>query len=109
MAVDHNRLKVLFLPQSKEESQRDGQMVKLSKLNGVQKIEDEGERREMITPALREALTKQGEERGFRKKNWGLAKEKSQKQIRNQKCQVTSTDSLLTQSVVVLWFFKVYL
>lgn len=45
---------------SKEESQRDGQMVKLSKLNGVQKIEDEGERREMITPALREALTKQG-------------------------------------------------
>uniref|UniRef100_A0A669CD42 S-adenosyl-L-methionine-dependent tRNA 4-demethylwyosine synthase TYW1 n=1 Tax=Oreochromis niloticus TaxID=8128 RepID=A0A669CD42_ORENI len=60
MAVDHNRLKVLFLPQSKEESQRDGQMVKLSKLNGVQKIEDEGERREMITPALREALTKQG-------------------------------------------------
>lgn len=68
MAVDHNRLNVLFLPQSKEESQRDGQMVKLSKLNGVQKIEDEGERREMITPALREALTKQGEERGFRKK-----------------------------------------
>uniref|UniRef100_A0A3Q2UUY7 tRNA 4-demethylwyosine synthase (AdoMet-dependent) n=1 Tax=Haplochromis burtoni TaxID=8153 RepID=A0A3Q2UUY7_HAPBU len=44
----------------KYESQRDGQMVKLSKLNGVQKIEDEGERREMITPALREALTKQG-------------------------------------------------
>uniref|UniRef100_A0A673C060 S-adenosyl-L-methionine-dependent tRNA 4-demethylwyosine synthase TYW1 n=1 Tax=Sphaeramia orbicularis TaxID=375764 RepID=A0A673C060_9TELE len=30
------------------------------KLNGVKKVEDEGERREMITPALREALTKQG-------------------------------------------------
>ncbi|XP_010783447.1 S-adenosyl-L-methionine-dependent tRNA 4-demethylwyosine synthase-like [Notothenia coriiceps] len=35
-------------------------MVKLSKLNGLKKIEDEAERREMITPALREALTKQG-------------------------------------------------
>uniref|UniRef100_A0A673BZ41 S-adenosyl-L-methionine-dependent tRNA 4-demethylwyosine synthase TYW1 n=1 Tax=Sphaeramia orbicularis TaxID=375764 RepID=A0A673BZ41_9TELE len=31
-----------------------------AKLNGVKKVEDEGERREMITPALREALTKQG-------------------------------------------------
>lgn len=39
-------------------------MVKLSKLNGVKKIEDEEERREMITPALRNALTKQGEEKG---------------------------------------------
>lgn len=39
-------------------------MVKLSKMNGVKKIEDEGEKREMITPALREALTKQGEEKG---------------------------------------------
>lgn len=37
--------------------------VKLSKLNGLNKNIDEGERREMITPALREALTKQGEER----------------------------------------------
>nr|XP_020461299.1 S-adenosyl-L-methionine-dependent tRNA 4-demethylwyosine synthase isoform X1 [Monopterus albus] len=45
---------------SREEDQVDGQMVKLSKLNEVTKIEDEGERREMITPALREALTKQG-------------------------------------------------
>lgn len=45
---------------SKDEGQRDGPMVKLSRLNGVQKIEDEGEGREMITPALREALTKQG-------------------------------------------------
>lgn len=38
-------------------------MVKLSKLNGMGKIEDEGERREMITPALRDALTKKGEEK----------------------------------------------
>ncbi|KAM8768579.1 S-adenosyl-L-methionine-dependent tRNA 4-demethylwyosine synthase TYW1 [Acanthopagrus schlegelii] len=45
---------------SKDESRGDGQMVKLSKLNGTRKIEDEGERREMITPALRDALTKQG-------------------------------------------------
>lgn len=36
-------------------------MVKLSKMNGLKKTEDEGERREMITPALSEALTKQGE------------------------------------------------
>ncbi|KAL7848609.1 hypothetical protein SRHO_G00202320 [Serrasalmus rhombeus] len=33
---------------------------KLSKLNGVMKTDVEEERREMITPALREALTKQG-------------------------------------------------
>lgn len=45
---------------SKEESGGDGQTVKLSKLNGVKKIEDEGKSREMITPALRAALTKQG-------------------------------------------------
>ncbi|XP_031719335.1 S-adenosyl-L-methionine-dependent tRNA 4-demethylwyosine synthase TYW1 isoform X2 [Anarrhichthys ocellatus] len=45
---------------SKEEGRGDGQLVKLSKLNGVKKVEDEGERREMITPALRKALTKQG-------------------------------------------------
>uniref|UniRef100_A0A673C1T5 S-adenosyl-L-methionine-dependent tRNA 4-demethylwyosine synthase TYW1 n=1 Tax=Sphaeramia orbicularis TaxID=375764 RepID=A0A673C1T5_9TELE len=44
----------------KAKSKEEGQMVKLSKLNGVKKVEDEGERREMITPALREALTKQG-------------------------------------------------
>ncbi|KAI9542179.1 hypothetical protein NQZ68_022232 [Dissostichus eleginoides] len=43
---------------SKEEG-GDGLMVKLSKVNGLKKIEDEAERREMITPALREALTKQ--------------------------------------------------
>uniref|UniRef100_A0A1A8MVF7 S-adenosyl-L-methionine-dependent tRNA 4-demethylwyosine synthase TYW1 n=1 Tax=Nothobranchius pienaari TaxID=704102 RepID=A0A1A8MVF7_9TELE len=35
----------------------EGQMVKM---NGGKKTEDDGERREMITPALREALTKQG-------------------------------------------------
>lgn len=52
----------MFLPQSKEEGRGDGQMVKLSKLNGVKKIEDDVERREMITPALRGALTKQGEQ-----------------------------------------------
>uniref|UniRef100_A0AAQ6AI66 S-adenosyl-L-methionine-dependent tRNA 4-demethylwyosine synthase TYW1 n=1 Tax=Amphiprion ocellaris TaxID=80972 RepID=A0AAQ6AI66_AMPOC len=45
---------------AKGEVQGDGQMVKLSKLNGVKRVEDEEERREMITPALREALTKQG-------------------------------------------------
>ena len=49
----------MFFPQGKEEGEGDGQMVKLSKLK---KVEDEGEKREMITPALREALTKQGEE-----------------------------------------------
>ncbi|XP_036005758.1 S-adenosyl-L-methionine-dependent tRNA 4-demethylwyosine synthase TYW1 isoform X2 [Fundulus heteroclitus] len=43
-----------------KEDQVNGQMVKLSKLNGVTKAENEEERREMITPALREALTKQG-------------------------------------------------
>ncbi|XP_060928586.1 S-adenosyl-L-methionine-dependent tRNA 4-demethylwyosine synthase TYW1 [Limanda limanda] len=45
---------------SKEEGRGGGQMVKLTKLNGVKKTGDEEERREMITPALREALTKQG-------------------------------------------------
>uniref|UniRef100_A0A3P9HHC4 tRNA 4-demethylwyosine synthase (AdoMet-dependent) n=1 Tax=Oryzias latipes TaxID=8090 RepID=A0A3P9HHC4_ORYLA len=42
--------------------QQDGEVVKFSKLNGVKKIDDDddGERREMITAALREALTKQG-------------------------------------------------
>lgn len=37
-------------------------MVKLSKLNGLKKTGADEERREMITPTLREALTKQGEE-----------------------------------------------
>lgn len=43
--------------QSEEESSQRG---KLSKLNGVMKTAEEEEAREMITPALREALTKQG-------------------------------------------------
>ncbi|XP_054883755.1 S-adenosyl-L-methionine-dependent tRNA 4-demethylwyosine synthase TYW1 isoform X2 [Poeciliopsis prolifica] len=43
-----------------KEDQGDDRMVKLSKQNGVMKTEEEEERREMITPALREALTKQG-------------------------------------------------
>uniref|UniRef100_A0A1A7Y1L5 S-adenosyl-L-methionine-dependent tRNA 4-demethylwyosine synthase TYW1 n=1 Tax=Iconisemion striatum TaxID=60296 RepID=A0A1A7Y1L5_9TELE len=42
---------------SKEQDEDEGQMVKM---NGVKKSEDDEERREMITPALREALTKQG-------------------------------------------------
>ncbi|KAM3615604.1 uncharacterized protein V6R79_004923 [Siganus canaliculatus] len=45
---------------SKEERRADDQLVKLSRMNGQKKPEDEEERREMITPALREALTKQG-------------------------------------------------
>uniref|UniRef100_A0A671Q508 S-adenosyl-L-methionine-dependent tRNA 4-demethylwyosine synthase TYW1 n=1 Tax=Sinocyclocheilus anshuiensis TaxID=1608454 RepID=A0A671Q508_9TELE len=40
--------------------EEDSQRVKLSKQNGVRKSESEEERREMITPALRDALTKQG-------------------------------------------------
>ncbi|XP_041851100.1 S-adenosyl-L-methionine-dependent tRNA 4-demethylwyosine synthase TYW1 [Melanotaenia boesemani] len=44
----------------KEHGYGDGQMVKRSKQNGVKKAENEEERREMITPALREALTRQG-------------------------------------------------
>lgn len=61
MGDDHS-LVIFCVPQSKEEGQEDGQMVKLSKLNGLKKTDDEEERREMITPTLREALTKQGEE-----------------------------------------------
>ncbi|XP_051521750.1 S-adenosyl-L-methionine-dependent tRNA 4-demethylwyosine synthase TYW1 isoform X1 [Myxocyprinus asiaticus] len=43
-----------------EDDKDDSQRVKLSKQNGVRKSEAEEERREMITPALRDALTKQG-------------------------------------------------
>ncbi|XDV32544.1 hypothetical protein PO909_003333, partial [Leuciscus waleckii] len=43
-----------------EGDEEEAQGVKLSKQNGVRKSESEEERREMITPALRDALTKQG-------------------------------------------------
>ncbi|KAK7171624.1 hypothetical protein R3I93_004049 [Phoxinus phoxinus] len=43
-----------------EGDEEEAQGVKLSKQNGVRKSETEEERREMITPALRDALTKQG-------------------------------------------------
>ncbi len=43
-----------------EGDEEDSQRVKLSKQNGMRKSESEEERREMITPALRDALTKQG-------------------------------------------------
>lgn len=43
-----------------EGDEDESQRVKLSKQNGVRKSESEEERREMITPALRDALTKQG-------------------------------------------------
>ncbi|XP_030007825.1 S-adenosyl-L-methionine-dependent tRNA 4-demethylwyosine synthase TYW1 [Sphaeramia orbicularis] len=58
--VDMEDLGDIMTSVKKAKSKEEGQMVKLSKLNGVKKVEDEGERREMITPALREALTKQG-------------------------------------------------
>lgn len=49
-----------FVTQSEEDSRGNGQTVKLSKLNGLKKTEQEDDVREMITPSLREALTKQG-------------------------------------------------
>lgn len=45
------------------QSKDKGQVAKVSKMNGLKKIEDEEERREMITPALRESLTKQGRQK----------------------------------------------
>lgn len=51
------------LTQSNENARGKGQTVKLSKLNGWKKTEEEEDVREMITPALREALTKQGGEK----------------------------------------------
>lgn len=48
------------LSQSNGNGRGKGQTVKLSKLNGLKKTEEEEDVREMITPALREALTKQG-------------------------------------------------
>eukprot|EP00063_Salmo_salar_P043332 XP_014018167.1 PREDICTED: S-adenosyl-L-methionine-dependent tRNA 4-demethylwyosine synthase-like [Salmo salar] len=44
----------------REQSQEDGQIVKLSRLNGMMKAEEKEERGELITAALREALTKRG-------------------------------------------------
>uniref|UniRef100_A0A8D3D0A5 S-adenosyl-L-methionine-dependent tRNA 4-demethylwyosine synthase TYW1 n=1 Tax=Scophthalmus maximus TaxID=52904 RepID=A0A8D3D0A5_SCOMX len=58
--IKYQNFKTVKTITSKEEGGGGGQVVKLSKMNGVKKIEDEGEKREMITPALREALTKQG-------------------------------------------------
>ncbi|XP_011480524.1 S-adenosyl-L-methionine-dependent tRNA 4-demethylwyosine synthase [Oryzias latipes] len=55
-----NLMKNAKKAKGKNGPQRDGEVVKFSKLNGVKKIDDDGERREMITAALREALTKQG-------------------------------------------------
>lgn len=71
------------VPQSKDE----GQVVKLSKMNGLKKIEDEEETREMITPALREALTKQGEQKivYIKWNKWGT-KIEILKRIYNQGC-----------------------
>uniref|UniRef100_A0A8B9K0C2 S-adenosyl-L-methionine-dependent tRNA 4-demethylwyosine synthase TYW1 n=1 Tax=Astyanax mexicanus TaxID=7994 RepID=A0A8B9K0C2_ASTMX len=48
------------MKKAKKQSEEESQRGKLSKLNGVMKTEGEEEAREMITPALREALTKQG-------------------------------------------------
>ncbi|TKS80653.1 S-adenosyl-L-methionine-dependent tRNA 4-demethylwyosine synthase [Collichthys lucidus] len=60
--VDVEDLGNIMNSAKKAKSREDGrdQMVKLSKMNGLKKTEDEVERREMITPALSEALTKQG-------------------------------------------------
>lgn len=49
-----------FVTQSEEDGRGNGQTVKLSKLNGLKNTEQEDDVREMITPSLREALTKQG-------------------------------------------------
>lgn len=49
--------------QNNENGRGRGQTVKLSKLKGLKKMEEEEDVREMITPALREALTKQGGEK----------------------------------------------
>ena len=51
---------VCFAAKKREQSQEDGQIVKLSWLNGMMKAEEKEERRELITAALREALTVTG-------------------------------------------------
>uniref|UniRef100_A0A673BZU3 S-adenosyl-L-methionine-dependent tRNA 4-demethylwyosine synthase TYW1 n=1 Tax=Sphaeramia orbicularis TaxID=375764 RepID=A0A673BZU3_9TELE len=58
--VDMEDLGDIMTSVKKAKVKKEKEEEELSKLNGVKKVEDEGERREMITPALREALTKQG-------------------------------------------------
>lgn len=53
---------VCFAAEKREQSQEDGQIVKLSRLNGMMKAEEKEERGDLITAALREALTKRGKE-----------------------------------------------
>uniref|UniRef100_A0A674NW38 tRNA 4-demethylwyosine synthase (AdoMet-dependent) n=1 Tax=Takifugu rubripes TaxID=31033 RepID=A0A674NW38_TAKRU len=55
-----NIMNLVNKTKSNENGRGKGQTVKLSKLNGLKKTEEEEDVREMITPALREALTKQG-------------------------------------------------
>lgn len=61
---------IFFLAQSEEDGRGNGQTVKLSKLNGLKKTEQEEDVREMITPSLREALTKQGWKKKWYKQIW---------------------------------------
>lgn len=58
--LDMEDLGTIMNRAKKAKSKAEGQVVKVSKMNGLKKIEDEEERREMITPALRKSLTKQG-------------------------------------------------
>lgn len=58
--LDMEDLGTIMNQAKKAKSKAEGQVVKVSKMNGLKKIEDEEERREMITPALRKSLTKQG-------------------------------------------------
>ncbi|CAG12739.1 unnamed protein product, partial [Tetraodon nigroviridis] len=51
---------LFFLTKSEEDGRGNDQTVKLSRLNGLKKTEQGEDVREMITPSLREALTKQG-------------------------------------------------
>ncbi|XP_075892720.1 S-adenosyl-L-methionine-dependent tRNA 4-demethylwyosine synthase TYW1 isoform X3 [Nelusetta ayraudi] len=58
--LDMEDLGIIMNRAKTAKSNAEGQLVKVSKMNGSKKIEDEEERREMITPALRKSLTKQG-------------------------------------------------
>lgn len=58
--LDMEDLGTIMSRAKKAKSKAESQVAKVSKKNGLKKIEDEEERREMITPALRESLTKQG-------------------------------------------------